>query len=285
VAAEVLPALLRPASRQALPRDASGLPPLGRSFRERLDRALQELDLDLTPGMRAAMEDHVRLLLAWNTQVNLTGIRDEEAIAREHIADSLAAVPLILARERLRHPLRLLDLGSGAGYPGLPLAVALPVGTAVLLDSVAKKVAFLEVAAAASADAIRAAGEEPPALRAVRARAEELGHDPAYRARWDVVTARAVAAFPALVELVLPLLRRGGVLLAWKRDPGDGSLQSEVTSAAPFLRPLGASPDVQVAAVPVAGLEDHRIVVLTKRRSTPGRFPRPAARLGHPLLL
>jgi 16S rRNA (guanine527-N7)-methyltransferase len=279
---------LRPGDREPLPRGVSGLPPLGPAFRTTLDRSLGRLELELTPGMRAAIEAHARLLRAWNAHINLTAIRDEEAIAREHVADSLAAVPLLLVRltgKRVRgRPVHLLDLGSGAGYPGLPVAVTVPVTRATLVDSAARKAAFLEVAAAASREAIVAAGEEPPVLRAVRSRAEELGRDPAYRARWDVVTARAVATMPALVELALPLVRRGGVLVAWKRDPGDGSLQSELASAAALLDPLGASRDIQVEPVPVAGLDDHRIVLVAKVASTPDRFPRPPTRLGRPLL-
>ena len=272
--------------REPLPRDASLLPPAGEAFDAALDGALVQLALQLTPGMRAAIDAQARLLVAWNAHVNLTAIRGAGAIALEHVADSLSAVPLLLDlladRGARRRAVRLLDLGSGAGYPGIPVAVAVPVAAAALVDSVAKKTAFLDVAAAAAGHAIRAAGEEPPALRAVRSRAEDLGRDPAHRGRWDVVTGRAVAPMPALVELGLPLLRRGGVLVAWKRDPGDGSLEAEMDEARTLLLPLGASPAVGVEHVLLAGLEDHRLVVVTKHATTPSRFPRPTHRLGRP---
>jgi 16S rRNA (guanine527-N7)-methyltransferase len=262
------------------------LPPPGEAFTAALDRALVQLALELTPGMRAAIEAQARLLLAWNAHVNLTAIRGEGAIALEHVADSLAAVPVLLDllanQQARRRPVRLLDLGSGAGYPGIPVALAVPVAAAALVDSSAKRTAFLGVAAAAARDAIFAAGEEPPALRAVRCRAEDLGRDPAHRGRWDVVTGRAVAPMPALVELALPLLRRGGALVAWKRDPGDGSLEAEVGEARTLLAPLGASPAVRIEHVSLAGLEDHRLVVVTKLATTPSRFPRPTHRLGRP---
>ncbi len=297
--ANALPASLRPdrttsapepavrvRAREPLPRDPALLPPTGETFRAALDRALVQLALELTPGMRAAIEAQARLLLAWNAHVNLTAIRGEGAIALEHVADSLAAVPLLLDllanRKARRRTARLLDLGSGAGYPGIPVAVAVPVAAAALVDSVAKKTAFLDVAAAAARDALSAAGEEPPALRTVRCRAEDLGRDPAHRGRWDVVTGRAIAPLPVLVELALPLLHRGGVLVAWKRDPGDGSLETEVGEARPLLAPLGASPAVRVEQVLLAGLEDHRLVVVTKHATTPSRFPRPTHRLGRP---
>jgi 16S rRNA (guanine527-N7)-methyltransferase len=297
--ADALPASLRPVGtasapesgvrvrdREPLPRDPALLPPMGETFRAALDGALTQLALELTPGMRAAIDAHARLLLAWNAHVNLTAIRGEGAIALEHVADSLAAVPLLLdllADGRAhRRTVRLLDLGSGAGYPGIPVAVAVPVAGAALVDSVAKKTAFLDVVTAAARNAVSAAGEEPPALRAVRCRAEDLGHDPAHRGRWDVVTGRAVALLPVLVELALPLLRRGGVLVAWKRDPGDGGLETEVDEARPLLTPLGASAAVRVEHVRLVGLEDHRLVVVTKYATTPSRFPRPTQHLGRP---
>ncbi len=262
--------------RVPLPRDASALPPLEPSFGRALDRALASLDLDLTPGMRDAIEAHVRLLLAWSPFVNLTAIHGAEAIALEHVADSLAAVPPLLDRlaGRRRRPLGLLDLGSGAGYPGIPVAVAIPAGTAALVDSVARKTAFLEAAAAGAGAALRARDEEPVRMQVVNARGEELARRPGQRERWEVVTARAVAGLPWLLELALPLVRPGGTFVAWKRDAGDGAFAAELDAAAPLLEELGADPRPEVLEVSVEGLSDHRLVLVTKRRATPGRWPR-----------
>jgi 16S rRNA (guanine527-N7)-methyltransferase len=228
--------------------------------------------------MREAIDAQARLLLAWGQAVNLSAIREPAAIALEHVADSLAAVPPLLdrlaARGLPRRPIRLLDLGSGAGYPGLPVAVAIPVAQVTLVDSVTRKVAFLEVAAAAARRAFEAHGEEPVQIRVSTARAEELGRRPDDRDRWDIVTARAVAPLPWLLELALPLVRPGGIFVAWKRDAGDGGFAAELAHALPSLADLGADPRPENEPVALDGLRDHRLLFVTKRRPTPERWPR-----------
>ncbi|MGC8634644.1 MAG: 16S rRNA (guanine(527)-N(7))-methyltransferase RsmG [Candidatus Limnocylindrales bacterium] len=228
--------------------------------------------------MRAALEGQARLLLAWSPLVNLTAIRDPAKIALEHVGDSLAAVPILLevlaARRPPRRPVGLLDIGSGAGYPGVPVALAIPAAHALLVDSVSRKAAFLDAVASAGREAFRAHGEEPVPLRVGRMRAEELAGDPGQRDRWEVVTARAVADLPALVALALPLVRPGGRFVAWKRDGGDGSFQAEVDAALPLSEELGADPRPEIARVALSGLEDHRLVIIRKRRPTPAARPR-----------
>ncbi len=264
-----------------LPEDPAALPPLPPAFDAALEPALAALGLTLSKGAGAAIEAHVRLLLAWTASLNLTAIRDPAAIALLHVVDSLTAVPLI---ERLvaADPV-LLDLGSGGGFPGLPLAVALPARRADLLDSVAKKGRFLTVAAAAARAALAAAGERVPDLDVRAARAEALAGDPALRGGWDVVTTRAVGSLAELVELALPLLRPGGHLIAWKRDAGNGTLADELAAARPIARAVGGSAPWVEKAVPasdehgLAALADHRLVVVRKVRRTPERFPRPPA--------
>jgi len=227
--------------------------------------------------MRAAIDAHARLLLAWNRAVNLTAIRTPQAVALEHVADSLAAVPLLLdhfaTRRSRRRGLDMLDLGSGGGYPGLPVAIAVPAARAVLLDSIAKKTAFLATAAVAAVEALRSRGEEPPAMAARTGRAEELACGPD-RDRWDLVTARAVAPLSRLIELGLPLVRSGGFLVAWQRDRGDGILASAIATAEPVLVALGGAPRVEVIDPSIPGLDDHRLVVARKRRATPAAYPR-----------
>ncbi len=275
-------------ARQPLPQDPAVLAPPGPSFDALLDRALAELGLDLTPGMRAALDAQARLLLAWSPFVNLTAIRDPAGVALEHVADSLAAVPTLLerlaARRPPRRPVTLLDVGSGAGYPGLPVAVAIPAAEASLVDSVGRRTAFLEVVASAAARAFQDHGEEPVRWRVVTARAEALGRRPEYRERWEIVTARAVAALPGLLELALPFVRPGGVFVAWKRDAGDGAFTAELTAALPLLETLGADPQPSTERVRLTGLEDHLLVCVAKRRATPERYPRRAPRRRRRLL-
>lgn len=254
----------RPA-RPALPTSVEGLPALDPAVADVVAAELERLGLELPPGVQRALDDQVRLLVAWNEAVNLTAIRDPLAMAREHVVDSLTALPLL---HRLGPPTPdLLDLGSGAGYPGLPLGLALPARGLALVESVGKKARFLEAAAGAARLALFEAGGSttPPAIEVRADRAEALGRDPAFAGGWDIVTARAVGPLSRLVELSFPLLRPGGLLVAWKRDVGDGRLAAELEAAEGPIRSAGGRPPL-VESVVAAGLEDHRLVVVHRLR-------------------
>ena len=257
-------------ARADLPRDTGGLPALPSAYDRALDRGLAGLRLGLTDPARAAIATHVRLLLAWNAAINLTAIDDPEAVAIRHVVDSLTALPL------LRDGEDILDLGSGGGFPGLPLAAALPAAHVTLVDSVAKKGAFLEVAVAAAGLAER--------VTVTVARAEALAGSPRDRRRragpWHAVLARGVADLAELVELALPLLDMGGRLVAWKR----GDLGDELRAAGRAAAVLGARvPRVHPLPAAIAGLEGHVLVEVGKLRATPVGYPRdPAVRRRRP---
>ena len=187
-----------------------------------LQAALDELGGGVSAAALAAMEAHARLLMAWGAGINLTAHRTPAAIALEHIVDSLTALPLLAGSDEL------LDLGSGAGYPGLPLAWSLPVRRAALVESIGKKARFLEVAVSAGGRELTERGAAVTAIEVLALRAEDVARSPEHRERWAVVVARAVAPMADLVELALPLLRYGGRLVAWKRDDGSGSLAAEL---------------------------------------------------------
>ena len=164
----------------------------------------------------------------------------------------------------------MIDLGSGGGYPGIPLAAALPIERALLIEPIAKKAAFLSVVATATglADTVEAAS----------VRAEALAGDRRHRGCWPAVTARAVAGLAELVELAFPLLAPGGCLVAWKR----GDIRSELAAAGRAVTALGGG-TIDVRRVEVAGLEDHRLVVATTRTAAPSEYPRdPATRKRRP---
>ena len=225
------------------------------------------MGLRLEPEARAAIDGHARLLLAWTAAINLTAIRDPQGVARLHVLDSLAAVPLLAPRGTTG----LLDLGSGGGYPGLPLAAVLRPGRTLLVDSIAKKVGFLRAVTEATGLAGQVAAEA--------VRAETLARDRRDREAWPIVTVRAVASLAELVEIALPLVSPGGILVAWKREP----LEDELAAAAPALSALRAGPlTVHRAAIP--GLEAHRLVVVPRGGPIDRRFPRdPAERRRRPL--
>jgi 16S rRNA (guanine527-N7)-methyltransferase len=206
--------------------------------------------VSLTAAARASIDDHVRLLLAWNRAINLTAITDPARVALLHVIDSLTALPVIGVR---RGSVRLLDLGSGGGYPGIPLAAATPDAEAMLVESIGKKARFLEAAVDVAGLGSR--------VTVLGARAETL----AARIRggdvepFDIVTARAVGALPDLVRLGLPLLGPGGRLVAWKR----GDTAAEIKAAARAAVALGGA-RVTVRPTAVPGLEGHVLVVIEK---------------------
>ena len=229
------------------------------------------MGLQLTPRARTVITDHARLLTAWNAAINLTSIRDPAAIATRHIIDSLAAIRALQGRRVGRVRIDgLLDLGSGGGYPGIPLAAVLPLDRTLLVDSVRKKADFL--AAAVSATGLG------PRVAVAAERAEDLARDSRHRERWPAVTARAVGALDELVELSFPLLVPGGALIAWKR----GDIEDELTGARRALASLGGG-RIETVPVAVTGLDEHRLVVVTKRGRTADAFPRdPASRRRRP---
>jgi len=180
--------------------------------------------------------------------------------------DSLSGVAVL----RERGVDRFVDLGSGAGYPGLPIAVTLPAARALLLEPIAKKARFLTTVVAAT-------GLEGT-VEAAAIRAEALAADARHRGRWPAVIARAVAGLAELVELALPLLAPAGILVAWKR----GDLEPELAAAGRALAALGGGTLV-VRPIDVPGLADHRLVVVTARGGVPVAYPRdPGARRRRP---
>lgn len=254
------------AEREPLPthvRDTAALPP---AYDTALRAGLAHIDLTLDSPAREAIDGHLRLLLAWTAAINLTGIRDPEQAAIAHVVDSLSAAPLL----RDRGIERFLDLGSGGGLPGIPLAAALPAEEAMLVEPIGKKARFL-------ATAIAAIGLEDT-VRVAATRAETLARDPRHRGRWPAVTARAVATSGELVELAFPLLAVGGVLVAWKR----GDLDDERRSAARAAQALGGG-RVELLDVRHPALPGHQLLVATRTGAVPDAYPRdPGVRKGRP---
>jgi len=204
------------------------------------------------------------LLVAWNASINLTAIREPAEIALRHVVDSLAAAAL------LGDVGGMVDLGSGGGFPGIPLAAALPIERVALVDSIGKKAAFL-------AAAVEVAGLSER-VGVAAARAEQLASEARHRERWPAVTARAVGSLSELVELAFPLLAVGGRLVAWKR----GDIAAEMLAARRAVGALGGG-SIDEEAVHVTGLTGHLLVVATKRGRTSAEFPRdPAVRRREP---
>jgi 16S rRNA (guanine527-N7)-methyltransferase len=252
--------------REPLPTRVEDTPDLPPAFDEALDAGLMALSLTLTAEARAVIAGHARLLLAWTDASNLTAIRDPAAVALAHVVDSLTALAVL----RERGGDRFVDLGSGGGYPGIPLAATVPARRALLLEPVAKKAGFLTAVAAATG--------QTEIIEAAPVRAEALATDARHRGRWPAVTARAVTNLADLVELAFPLLAPGGVLVAWKR----GDIAAEVAAAERAIAALGGG-TLESRDVDIPGLVGHRLVVATARGRVPDVYPRdPSARKRRP---
>lgn len=252
--------------REPLPTRVAETPPLPPVYHDALDAGLAALGLTLTPEARAAIDGHARLLLAWTRAINLTAIRDPAAVALAHVVDSLTAVAVL----RELGVDRFLDLGSGGGYPGIPIAAALPAARALLVEPIRKKAGFLSVVTTATSLA--------STIEAAPVRVEALASDTRHRGRWPAITARAVASLGELVELAVPLLEPGGILVAWKR----GDIEAEAAGAERAMAALGGG-SLERRPVEVPGLEGHCLVVLTARGRAPDAYPRdPGARRRRP---
>ena len=202
-----------------------------------------------------------RLLLDWNERVNLTAITDPAEVIVKHFLDSLACLSLLLPAHQADRPVRLLDVGSGAGFPGLALKLARPEIVLTLLDSVGKKTAFLDHAASELGLAD---------VEVLTGRAEEVGVHPRYRETFDVVTSRAVAELAVLVELCLPCLRVGGLMIAQKK----AGIEDELRAAGRAVQVLGGRLR-PVIEYELPGAPDPRwLIAIEKVAPTSARYPR-----------
>lgn len=213
--------------------------------------------ITLTPEQLALFDTYTRELAAWNAHTNLTAITDPDGVMVRHFLDSLS----VAQAARLEPGTRLIDVGSGAGFPGVPLLIAFPGVQVTLLEATGKKIAFLDhlIAALGLAGAVT-----------LRARAEEAGHLPDHRAAYDLVLARAVARLPALLEYLLPLAKVGGRCIAMKGV----TAHAEARDSARALRTLGGALR-EIETVTLPGLTDpHYLVVVDKVAPTPAGYPR-----------
>ena len=227
------------------------------AFEEILAARAAEAGIPLTAEQIGQFSVYHEMLLDWNTRMNLTALTAPEDVAVKHIIDSLTAYDAALfdgART-------LIDVGTGAGLPGIPLAVYAPHLTVTLLDALNKRVRFLtEVTAAMGLQNVRC----------IHARAEEAARTVEHRAAYDIVVSRAVARLPVLLEYTLPFVRVGGTLLALK-GRAYAEEQKEARRAAEVL----GGGRITARPVHLPGLDDVRaILTVTKERQTPAAYPR-----------
>ena len=227
------------------------------AFEEILAARAAEAGIPLTAEQIGQFSVYHEMLLDWNTRMNLTALTAPEDVAVKHIIDSLTAYDAA----RFDGARTLIDVGTGAGLPGIPLAVYAPHLTVTLLDSLNKRVRFLtEVTAAMGLQNVRC----------IHARAEEAARTAEHRAAYDIAVSRAVARLPVLLEYTLPFVRVGGTLLALK-GRAYAEEQKEARRAAEVL----GGGRITARPVHLPGLDDVRaILTVTKERQTPAAYPR-----------
>ena len=217
-------------------------------MRDILKRALPQAD----EAALDRFEIYQRLLAEWNERMNLTAITDPVEVAEKHFADSLAALPY------LKPGMQVIDVGTGAGFPGVPLLIMEPKLELTLADSLNKRLTFL--------DALLK--ELGLTATLVHGRAEDLGQDRLYRERFDAATSRAVANLPVLLELTTPFVKVGGSAIAYK---GDAAEELQSAKSAAFLL------HVKLRTVELASdLGKRCLIFADKTASTPKQYPRKA---------
>lgn len=223
--------------------------------------AATRLGTPLSAAQLAQFAQYETLLVTWNVRINLTAVDTPIAIQQRHFLDSLTCAAVMQPGDgRSFRDCALIDVGSGAGFPGLPLKILWPALKVTLVESVAKKARFLElvVAELGLSD-----------VDVVVERAEALGQRASYRAQYDWATARAVAPLPVLVEYLLPLCRVGGWVVAQKGVQAP----QEVGEATTAVHLLGGGA-IQLHPTPPLAEEPGYLVVIPKERETPARYPR-----------
>ena len=225
-------------------------------MRNALDTGLPQLGLDLGDAVRQTLCDFGHAVIEQNKVMNLTAITEPDKVAKLHLLDSLS----LLTLEDLRNK-KVIDVGCGAGFPGVPIKIACPEMQLTLLDSLGKRMAWLETILpqlGVNTECITARAEEAVVSR---------------REQYDVATSRAVARLNILLELTAPYVRVGGVVLAMKGT----AAREELDEAKNAIRRLGLKTE-KVAEFPVDGTA-HTVIVLRKVAPTPPQYPRRYAKI------
>jgi 16S rRNA (guanine527-N7)-methyltransferase len=225
-----------------------------------LVQAAARLGIQLTDGQLAQLDQLGAALREGNRRVNLTRITDPAEIESRHFLDSLSAAVPLLDRLHAGQGLRLVDVGSGGGFPGLPLKIAFPRLRVTLVESVNKKADFLRE----TVSDLKLRDVEVLAQRA-----EIAGRDQAHRETYDWATARALGTLPVVVELCAPFLEPGGLLVAQR----SGDLDAELIHAAPAFKALHLWSKTPIY-LNIPGLEGHGLVIGEKYAPTPDAYPR-----------
>ena len=228
-------------------------------MKEILENGCREMGLELSERQAWQFLKYFELLTERNKVMNLTAITEPEEVARKHFLDSLSCVKAI----DMTKVKTIMDIGTGAGFPGVPLKIAFPHLEACLLDSLKKRVNFLE-------ESFTLLGLE--GIKAIHGRAEEYAKNKEYREKYDLCVSRAVSNLATLSEYCLPYVKTGGTFISYK----SGTVQEEATEAEKAIKILGGQlRDITYFQLPDSEI-DRSLVIIDKKKPTPGKYPRKA---------
>ena len=226
---------------------------------DKLRRALDELNIKYDDEIIAKYQAYMEGIIEWNEKVNLTSITDKDEFIVKHYIDSVMCVPC----KEFQNAEKIIDVGTGGGFPGIPLALAAPDKEFVLMDSLNKRIKIINQLC----EEIGITN-----VTAVHARAEELAKNKDHRESYDLCVSRAVANLSTLSEYCLPFIKKGGYFLSYKGPDSD----QEVKAAKNAIAILGGKIErEEIASIESFDLE-HKIIFIKKIKDTPAKFPRKA---------
>lgn len=234
-------------------------------------KGLEQLNIELSDVQYEQFEDYYDILIEWNKVMNLTGITDYEEVIIKHFLDSLCVIKCkdILLFEK---QFRILDMGTGAGFPGIPLKIAFPQHDFLLVDSLNKRINFLNTVI----DKLKL-----QKIDAIHARAEELAHDNSYREQFDICVSRAVARLSLLSEYCIPFIKKGGYFIPYK----SGSIQEEIDEGNYAIHTLSANIENTITFTLPSSDMERQLLLIRKHHRTDMQYPRSSAKISkNPLI-